>query len=146
MIVSGSFLRTCVSALRARKVLDTHMGFKVPFQGTSIGKLFTSKLARFLYQLLFLLCDGALVDLAPCTLLAHPAAQNIVQRPTTVITFRNAHSKCWRNIQTIENHNIKSQFLVPILIFKKSISEKKHYIEYGRCLVTAKAAKSFANF
>ena len=85
MIVSGSFLRTCVSALRARKVLDTHMGFKVPFQGTSIGKLFTSKLARFLYQLLFLLCDGALVDLAPCTLLAHPAAQNIVQRPTTTV-------------------------------------------------------------
>ena len=54
--------------------------------------------------------------------------------------------KCWRIIQTIENHNIKSQFLVPILIFKKSISETKHYIEYGRCLVTAKAAKSFANF
>ena len=26
MIVSGSFLGTCVSALRARKVLDTHIG------------------------------------------------------------------------------------------------------------------------
>ena len=146
MIVSGSFLRTCVSALRARKVLDTHMGFKVPFQGTSIGKLFTSKLARFLYQLLFLLCDGALVDLAPCTLLAHPAAQNIVQRPTTIITFRYAHSKMLENYP----NNRKSQYQITIFgphsYFKKSISEKKHYIEYGRCLVTAKAAKSFANF
>ena len=110
MIVSGSFLRTCVSALTARKVLDTHMGFKVPFQGTSIGKLFTSKLARFLYQLLFLLCDGALVDLAPCTLLAHPAAQNIVQRPTTIITFRYAHSKMLENYP----NNRKSQYQITI--------------------------------
>ena len=66
MVVSGSFLRVCVSALRTNKVLDTHVGFKVPFQGTSIGKLLTTKLARFLCQfklLLFLLCEGALVDL-----------------------------------------------------------------------------------
>ena len=66
MIVSGSFLRTCVSALRARKVLDTHMGFKVPFQGTSIGKFLTTMFARFFGQFklfLFLLCEGAFVDL-----------------------------------------------------------------------------------
>ena len=31
MVVSGSFLGVCVSALSTRIVLDPHMGFQVPF-------------------------------------------------------------------------------------------------------------------
>ena len=47
VVVSCSFLGVCVSALSTRKVLDTHMGFQVPFQGTSIGKFLTTMLTRF---------------------------------------------------------------------------------------------------
>ena len=66
VVVSGSFLSICVPTLRTFKVLDAHMGFHMSFKGTGIGKLLTTKLARFLRQfklLLFLLCEGALVDL-----------------------------------------------------------------------------------
>ena len=66
VVVSGSFLSICVSTLRTFKVLDAHMGFHMPFQGTGIGKFLTTKLARFFCQFklfLFLLCERALVDL-----------------------------------------------------------------------------------
>ena len=66
VVVSGSFLGVCVSALSTSIVLDTHMGFQVPFQGTGIGKFSATKLARFFCQFklfLFLLCEGTLVDL-----------------------------------------------------------------------------------
>ena len=66
VVVSGSFLGVCVSALSTRIVLDTHMGFQEPFQGTSIGEFLTTMLAWFFghFKLfLFLLCERALVDL-----------------------------------------------------------------------------------
>ena len=66
VVVSGSFLRVCVTTLSASIVLDTHVGFQVPFQGTRISKFTTTKLTRLFCHfklLLFLLCKGALVDL-----------------------------------------------------------------------------------
>ena len=66
VVVSGSFLRACESAVSTRIVLDPHMGFQKPFQSTTIGKFLAAMFARFFGRFklfLFLLCEGTLVDL-----------------------------------------------------------------------------------